>query len=509
MRSPLPRLSRPLLDALPDGLVSDAAAARPVRVVQFGTGALLRGLVGDLVDEANRAGRFDGSIAMVGQTGSGRSDALAAQSGLYTLGIRGLDADGRPLERYRVVAATAFALDARTEWDAVLALARRQEVQSVVSNTTEAGLRFSPDDRSGALPPVSFPAKLTAFLYERARTFGFEPAFGVVVLPLELVEHNGPLLRRLVRELSERWELDARFGPWLDAGCRFPATLLDRIVPGTPPPDEHAALEARLGYRDALLTLAEPFRFLAIEGDETLRSRVQWLEAAGVEVVPDIGPYRLRKVYILNGAHTAMAPLALLCGLQTVGEAVQDEALGAFTRRLIFEEIVPVLALDRRPTERFAQDVLRRFANPFVHHALRSITLQQTAKVRVRLVPTLLDHAERGTQPPPALSLAFAAYLHSLRPGQIEGLEADDEAAPLVDRWRALDHVPKPEAQVRFVGDVLGRADLWGHDLTRLLGFAEAVSENLTRLVGEGPRAALARLLSGAGARAHVGSILA
>ncbi|HYE56898.1 MAG TPA: tagaturonate reductase, partial [Rhodothermales bacterium] len=382
----------------------------PERIVQFGTGALLRGLFDTMVDEANREGRFDGRIVMVGSTGAGRTDTLDAQDGLYTLGTQGTDEAGAPRERFQVVASVSRALDANTQWADVLALARQEGLALVVSNTTEVGIRLDEDDRPDLAPPRSFPGKLTAFLAERARAWRCAPEAGLIVLPCELVEDNGDLLRQIVHTLAERWGVEPDVQGWITQHVRFVNTLVDRIVPGTPPPEDRVAFEARLGYRDDLLTLAEEYRLLAVEGDEALAARLPIAGVPGVIVARSIAPYRERKLRLLNGTHTAVTPLMLLAGFAEVREVMADAAARAFVRRVMLDEIVP--SLDGvEGAETFAHEVLARFANPFVRHELRAITLQQTMKWRVRLVPTILAYAAHTGRPPRALATGLAATL--------------------------------------------------------------------------------------------------
>jgi tagaturonate reductase len=456
----------------------------PEKAVQFGTGAFLRGFVEHFVDAANRQGRFNGRVVVVGSTGSGRDRAFTDQDGLYTLVARGLE-HGVAREDVRVVAAVSRALSAATEWDAVLELARRPELEVIFSNTTEVGIALDEGDAAELSPPRSYPGKLTRFLYERARTFDFVPDRGVAVVPCELIEDNGPRLREIVRALAGRWALDARFLPWLDAAVPFANTLVDRIVPGAPSADEQAALEARLGYRDALLTTCELYRLFAIEGGEALRARLTFADAdPGVVVTPDVRPFRERKVRLLNGTHTAMVPLALLAGCETVREAVEHEAIGPFVRRVMLDEIVPTLG--DPDAEAFARAVLDRFGNPHVRHALVDITLQATMKMRVRVVPTIERHVARTGQAPALLALGLAAFLLFAR-GDLQArrraaqvpVPADDQSDRVRALWAA--HAPDAVAQA-----ALSDATLWGTDLTRLPGLVDAVRDALACLLSDG-----------------------
>lgn len=483
--SSLPLLNRALVtsaafQARTDvGVPAPESLDLPERAVQFGTGAFLRGFVEPFLDEANRTGRFNGRIVMVGSTGSGRDRVLGDQDGLYTLSVQGVDG-GAPVHQQRVIGVVSRALSAKDEWDAVLEVARNPHLQLVFSNTTEVGIVLDEQDRPDADPPRSFPGKLGRFLFERARAFDFDPARGVVVLPCELIEDNGDRLRSIVLSLAKLWKLDARFAEWIASAVPFANTLVDRIVPGTPAADALADAQARLGYRDGLLTVAEAYRLFVIQGDDALRARIPFADLPGVTVTEDVAPYRERKVRMLNGAHTAITPAAILCGCTTVLEAVGNPLIGPFLRGAMMEEIVPTL--DAPGAEGYARAVLDRFANPYVRHALLDISLQQTMKVRVRMVPTIVRYAERSGRAPECLAFGFAAYLRFVREGR--GL-ADDQA----DRVRAhLDAADDVDAAARAV---CGDAGLWGTDLNAVRGFADAVAAHLGRMEREGVAAAL------------------
>ncbi|HEX8694807.1 MAG TPA: tagaturonate reductase [Longimicrobium sp.] len=499
MTPPLPTLNAELLrSGAPAGrlAVPDPALLElPERVVQFGTGAFLRGFVEDFVDAANRRGAFDGRIVMVGSTGSGRDRVLGEQDGLYTLCVQGVE-DGRVRRERRVIASVSRALSAHGDWDAVLATARDPRIELVFSNTTEVGIALDEGDRPDLAPPRSFPGKLARWLWERARAFGFDPARGVVVLPCELIEDNGARLREIVLTLAERWGFGAEFAAWIDAAVPFCNTLVDRIVPGTPRDDERAREEAELGYRDGLLTVAEVYTLFAIEGDGALRARLRFAEGEpGILVTPDVAPYRERKVRLLNGGHTVTVPAALLAGCETVLEAVGHEHVGAFLRRAMLEEIVPTL--DAPGAEEYARQVLDRFANPFVRHALIDISLQQTMKTRVRVVPSIVRWAERFGDAPPSLAFGFAAYLLYMR-GDVQerrraaGLPvpADDQGDRVRAMWSAL-HDGSDASLAALVKVACADRALWGTDLARVPGFAKAVTCSLVRAHRDGVSAAL------------------
>lgn len=496
----LPRLSRELVSTLALGsrtgleVPPPATLGLPEKIVQFGTGAFLRGFIEPFVDDANGRGELNGSIVAVASTASRRDTVLNAQDGLYTLVTQGREASAAR-QRYRIVSSLSRAISARDQWADVMALARDPGIEIVVSNTTELGITFDPSDSFDASPPRSYPGKLTRFLVERARAFDYSARAGLIVLPCELVDDNGELLREIVRRLADTWRLESRFLAWLDQAVAFCNTLVDRIVPGTPPADEVTRVERLFGYRDGLLTTCEPYALFAIEGNDALRERLGFANEARVIVAPDIRPYRERKVRVLNGAHTIAVPAALLAGLETVRDAVEDERVGRFMRRAIFDEIVPGLAVP--DAESFAHEVLERFANPYVRHALIDITLYATTKMRVRVVPSIVAYQRLAGRPPASLAFGFAAYIAFMR-GELQaerraaGLNVPED--PDGDRVRAAwlrTDLRSDLSVVELARVVCADTALWHTDLTALDGFADVVGEHLLRIVRQGVRAAL------------------
>lgn len=501
MATGLPRLSRDVIESLAvageHGVDIPPLAALNLseRVVQFGTGAFLRGFIEYFVDEANRQGKFAGSIVAISSTGSSRDAVLNEQDGLFTLAIQGMEGTVAR-QRYRVVSSLSRAISARDDWDAVLAVARDPNIELVISNTTEVGIVLDDSDHFGAAPPTSFPGKLVRFLFERARAFDYDRSKGVVVLPCELIENNGETLRSIVTTLALRWHLGPRFQQWLDAAVVFCNTLVDRIVPGVVPTDEAARVGRLFGYRDGLLTACEPYALFAIEGDAALRARLPFANAdSRIIIATDIAPYRERKVRILNGAHTISVPTALLAGLETVSQAVADDRVGRFMRRAVFEEIVP--SLDVPDAERFAHEVFERFSNPYIRHALIDITLHGMAKMRVRVVPSIVAYAERTGRAPASLAFGLAAYLAFMR-GEIQterrangrSVPDDAEGARVREAWHAVE-LHSDDAIGGFARAICADDDLWGTDLTTIPDFADAVAEHLVRIVNQGVIAAL------------------
>ena len=478
----LPPLNRALVE------FEHPAAARlldlPEKVIQFGTGAFLRGFVGAFISEANRTGVFAGRIVAIASTNSGRDRAVAKQDGLYTLAVQGIER-GQEVQRYELLTALSRAIPA-TSWQEVLECARNPELQLIFSNTTEVGITLDDGDAPDAQPPRSFPGKLTRFLYERAQAFEYDTDYGLVVIPCELIEDNGERLQSIVLQLASRWQLDRRFTRWIHDAVPFCNTLVDRIVPGELPAEQRAAAAERLGYQDQLITACEPYRLFAIEADEAARDRLAFAQGArDIIIAEDITAYRQRKVRLLNGAHTITVPLALQCGCETVAQATSDELIGTFLRQALLHELVPSLEVEGASD--FAQQVLDRFANPYIRHALIDITLQQTMKMRVRVVPAILDYAQRFGMAPPAITFGFAAYLASLCKSAPRQDDQSVHLRALADRVVA----ESADSWLRYAVDACAATDVWGTDLNSVPGFAQAVGTGLVALHRLGARAAL------------------
>src|SRR5438874_4965421 len=445
-------------------------AEPPERVLQFGTGMLLRAVCAASVDAANAAGAFAGRIVVVQSTPQGQAAALNAQDGLFTLVERGLE-HGAPVERTRLVGSISRALVADTQWEAVRELVARPELRVIVSNVTEAGFRLD----------AGFPARLTDLLHARFARLPDGPSLFVV--PTELVDDNGPRLAAMVDQLAAARERAPQFRDWLPRRVRFCSSLVDRITTGTPARDEHAALERRLGYSDALLTVTEPHSFWAIEADPGELRAAFAIDASPetVSFAPDIGFYRERKLRLLNGAHTATAPLALLAGVRTVREAAEHPRLGAFLRHILFDEIVPATDLPGEAAVAFAETVIDRFRNPWLDHEWRVIAANQTAKLRARVVPSLAGFARKRGIAPQGLALGLAAYLRWVR-----SRPAGDADLPLIERhWRTA------TAPQGLAASALADADLWGLSLAGLPGLLEATTRWLVLLERDGVDAAL------------------
>jgi tagaturonate reductase len=455
----------------------------PEKVLQFGTGVLLRGLPDYFIDKANRQGLFNGRVVVVKSTDAGDSGAFDRQDGLYTLCVRGIE-EGKKVEENLVNSAISRVLSARQQWKEILQLAGSKQMQIIISNTTEVGIQKVEEDVFVGTP-ASYPGKLLAFLYERYKAFGGSAESGMIIIPTELIVDNGPKLATIVKELAVFNKLADQFVEWLDKQCSFCSSLVDRIVPGKPDAATLARLQQDLGYTDDLLAISEVYRLWAIEGNEKVRSVLSFAAAdAGVVIAPDIEIYRELKLRLLNGTHTLSCGLAVLAGFPTVKSAMDDADFSAFVSDLMLKEIAPNIPYDLSLAEArdFGLKVLDRFRNPHIQHQWISITMQYSSKIKMRVVPVLLSHYQE--KPLPHIVLGFAAYLLFMK-GQ-SGPVTDDRAGYFSELW-------KQEPDV-VVTTALKDQGLWGADLTELPGFEKGVRESLKTLMNNGAVTALVQL---------------
>ena len=476
----------------------------PERVLQFGEGNFLRAFADYWFDMANEKAGWNGKCVLVQPIAQGLTQLINRQEGLYTLYLRGRQ-NGEKVDAKRVVSSVSRCLNPyeKQDYDAMMDVAAGEALEYIVSNTTEAGIVYDPSCRLEDCPPASFPAKLTQVLLHRWRAG--RP--GVVVLSCELIDNNGKELLRCVNQYIKQWGLKEGFARWVNGDCTFCSTLVDRIVPGRiRDAAEAARLEDENGYRDALIDVGEVFGVWNIEGPEWLAEKLPF-RAAGLNcpVVPDVTPYKKRKVRILNGAHTGFVPGAYLAGYDIVRDCMQDDVILGFMNRMLHEEVIPTLPLDRQDLEAFAAAVQDRFNNPFINHELMSITLNSTSKWRARNMPSLLEYAQTAGKLPPCLAMSFAAYI-AFYSSDIQALTEQglvcrrpkgNEYTVSDDRWvLEFYYSRRGVSDETLVHDVMTNEKMWGQDLTLVPGFEQAAAENLRRIRTEGARAAFAACLA-------------
>lgn len=474
----------------------------PEKVLQFGEGNFLRAFADYWFDMANERAQWNGKVLVVQPIPAGLSEEINRQEGLYTLYLRGLES-GKKVEKKRVISSVSRCVNPyeSSGYEAMMEAAASDSLELIVSNTTEAGIAYDPACGKDDRPPSSFPAKLVQVLYRRWQA-GKGP---VVILSCELIDDNGKELEKCARKHVEQWGLEPGFAAWMDE-CVFCTTLVDRIVTGRiRDPSEAARLEAENGYSDELIDAGEVFGVWDIEGPAWLEDKLPFKRAGlNCPVVPDARPYKTRKVRILNGAHTGFALAAYLAGLDIVRECMQDDIVRGFMNKMLHEEVIPSLPLDKKDLEDFASAVVDRFNNPFVDHELLSISLNSTSKWRARNMPSLLDYVRLKRRVPPCLAMSLSAYLafytSDARALEERGLvcrrpkgneyAASDDRAVLEFYYAHKDDSPDALARA-----ALSNKAFWGADLTEVEGLEGAAAAGLRKIREAGARAALASCL--------------
>jgi len=468
-------------------------ALYPERIIQFGEGNFLRAFVDWQVDLLNEHTDLNAGVVIVRPIQSDFPPSLSTQDGLYTTIIRGLNEQGEAVSDARLIRSVNREISVYSQYEEFLKLAHNPDMRFVFSNTTEAGISYHADDKFDDAPAVSYPAKLTRLLFERFSHFNGAVDKGWVIIPCELIDYNGDALQELVLRYAQEWALPAAFTQWLNEANTFCSTLVDRIVTGYPR-DEVAALEAELGYHDGFLDTAEHFYLFVIQGPKSLASELRLDKyPLNVLIVDDIKPYKERKVAILNGAHTALVPVAFQAGLDTVGEAMNDEKVCAFVEKAIYQEIIPVLDLPKDELETFASAVTGRFRNPYIKHQLLSISLNGMTKFRTRILPQLLKGQKATGTLPARLTFALAVLIEFYRAERFGERYPVQDDAHWLERFQQLwsQHHDKQISTSELVSAVLSVSDHWEQDLTQVSGLVEQVTLDLDAILHQGMRAAV------------------
>lgn len=461
----------------------------PEKVLQFGTGVLLRGLPDYYIDQANKQGIFNGRVVVVKSTTTGSTNDFASQDNLYTHCIRGFE-HGNIVEKNIINASISRVLNANDQWKEILECGKNEDVQIIISNTTETGIQLV-EENIFQDPPISFPAKMLAFLYARYKYFGGSHESGMLIVPTELIPGNGDKLFSIVLDLAAFNKLDDDFIQWVKKSNRFCNSLVDRIVPGKPSDEKLKALNHELNYEDDLLIVSEPYCLWAIEGDDFVKERLSFYKVNDSVIIEnDIEKYRELKLRLLNGTHTLSCAVALLMDFEFVHESMQDKLMKNFVERLMKDEIGKSIPANLSEQEiiSFRNQVIDRFKNPHINHKWISISANYTSKMVMRNIPLLLEWYKRYEKVPQLIALGFAAYLYFIKPFEKDDLYYGN----FNDRRQNRD---SEEIQERILA-ILRDKSIWGIDLDSFPGFTETVLNNLNRIKKEGMRSTLQHVMN-------------
>jgi tagaturonate reductase len=468
----------------------------PEKVLQFGTGVLLRGLPDYFIDKANRHRVFNGRIVAVKSTSQGDISIFDKQDGLYTLCIRD-QKNGEKFKENIINSSISRVLNAASQWNEVLDCAHSRDMQIIISNTTEVGIQLIPEDIRQH-PPKSYPAKLLAFLYERFNAFSGSAHSGMVIVPTELVSNNAKKLESIVLELAHLNGLEEEFIEWLENHNCFCNSLVDKIVPGKPDEAFLSSIEEELGYHDNLLITAEDHALWAIEGDDYVKEILSFAQAdSRVIIKEDIDLQRELKLRLLNGTHSLSCGVAFLAGCKTVRDAMDDKIISSYIIDVMQHEIASAIPydVDSATVQDFASKVLARFRNPYLRHRWLSIAMNYSTKMKLRCIPVLMKYYEKSDVVPEAIALGFAAYIYFMKAvakkgdqyyGEFNGesyLIQDDLAEIFYKRWTGL--------SIASLVQVVISDAFWGVDMLSLPGFKQSVIDKLNLIINNGLKEAV------------------
>jgi tagaturonate reductase len=453
------------------------------RIIQFGEGNFLRAFIDWIVWNMNDKAGFDSSVVVVQPIPNGMVETLNAQNGLYHLTLKGIH-KGEQVYSTQLIDVISRGLNPYNQFDEYLKLAENPDMRFVISNTTEAGIAFDPENRFEDKPANSYPGKLVQLLHHRYETFNGAKDKGLIIFPCELIFENGRVLKECINKYIKHWNLSKDFGDWVNEHCAIYSALVDRIVPGYPR-ETADELKAKTGFDDKLLVEGEIFHLWVIEAPETVAQEFP-ADKAGLNVlfVPSEEPYHERKVTLLNGPHTVLSPVGYLSGLNTVRECVEDETTGAYVRKVMFDELLPTLNLPANELLQFANDVLDRFRNPFVKHQVTSIMLNSFPKYKTRDLPGLKTYLERKGSLPEGLVLGLAAiitYYKGGKRGTDEIVVQDDRK--IIDLLQSL---WKTGSVQQVAEGVLAADFIWGENLNEIQGLTTKVISYLSEIQDKG-----------------------
>ena len=461
-------------------------AKLPPRILQFGGGNFLRGFVDYFVDIYNDTCDKELGVVVVKVTPNGNYEDWRSQDGLYYVSTKGVEG-GKTLEDYRLIKCISTILSAYGEWEDYLKSATQPALNIIISNTTESGLRLAEGEELEDAPPASFPAKLTKWLWHRYLHFQGAPEAGCLIIPCELLIENGKLLKKLILQTAQNWALDPDFMEWLELYNHFCDTLVDRIIPGVPQ-EKKPEYWKQLGYTDHMITEGEPYHIWVVKGGKELKQRFP-IDDSGLNIVftEDLEPYRKRKVRILNGAHTALVPVALLMGVKTVYEAMSTDMTRKFLVAFLEREVLPGMDMPMDELMAYKNDIVDRFDNPFVVHFLQTISLNTFSKIKVRLLPTLEAWYQEHHRPPVLLSLSLACWIYFYR-GYYDSFsfKLKDEPVVINKMQECWEQYGTAADYAEIVYDFLSWETFWGQDLTRYSGLHQSITQNMKDIAEHG-----------------------
>ena len=460
----------------------------PEKILQFGDGNFLRAFCDLMIEKANDKNILHSSIVISQNTPNGKAKELNNQNGIYTLIIRGKE-NGENVEKIEQITSVSRCLNPYIEYDKLLDIFKSEELNLIISNTTEAGIVYDDSNKIDDIPPASYPARLTKGLYERFKSIGNKEESKLLILPLELIDDNGTNLKNIILKYAKLWKLDSEFIDWINDFVCIANTLVDRIVTGYPK-DEIDKFEKKLGYEDKFMTVAEPFYLFVIDA-KTDYKKFFPIENDNIIWTDDVKPYKKMKVRILNGIHTSVSLSAYLCGLEIVLDFMKDDIFRKYVKKILFDEILLTLE-ENNEAINFANNVIERFENPYLKHYLTDISLNSCSKFAARCLPIILDYIKIKNECPKLLSFSFASFIRFYKGefinGDFMGKRENNEKYKIRDTEENIKFFSSLNTEWNnnlesLTHKIMSKTELWnGCDLTKIKYLKENVFENLYKI---------------------------
>lgn len=491
----LQHLSNKSLSALSPSIgrpAYDRSAVLP-GIVHLGLGAFCRAHLAVYTDDVLASGARDWGIVGVDLMSPAIREALKPQDCLYSVFSRQAGGD-----QLRVIGSLLDALVVPEQLDRVLALMIDPRTRIVTLTVTEKG--YCQDAATGALDETNqaivadlaspaAPRTVPGLLSEAIRLRRAAGVTPFTVLVCDNLPQNGATARRIVIRFAELRDKD--LGKYIAENISFPCTMVDRITPATQDEDR-AAIAAAFGVEDAWPVVCEPFRQWVIE-DRFPLGRPKW-EEAGALLVDDVHPFELMKLRCLNGAHSTLAYLSVVAGIESIAEAMANPQLSAVIHRLWAEDLVPTLPpVPGTDVSLYTRALEERFLNPFVHHRTLQISADGSQKLPPRLLEPALARLQAGARPR-TIALAVAAWMRFVV-GVNERNIAYEIADPLAPRLRKIGQDCAHSAG-RLAAELFGITEIFSPELVGTGNFRQDVERYLNSLMTKGVQKTLADFLA-------------
>jgi mannitol 2-dehydrogenase len=458
-----------------------------VGIVHFGVGGFHRAHEAMYIDQLMEQGKaLDWGICGVGVMPFDlkMKEAMQSQDCLYTLVEKGSDGSWEP----RVIGSIVQYLYAPDDPDAVIEKMADPTTRIVSLTVTEGGYNFHPvtgefDDTNpavradlvpGAVPGTTFGLITEALVRRRSR--GIEP---FTVMSCDNIQGNGHVAQEVFSAFARL--RDPELGEWVEGNVRFPNSMVDRITPVTTDEDR-TQISERFGVDDAWPVVCEPFTQWALE--DNFSSGRPPLEDVGVQVVPDVMPYELMKLRLLNASHQALCYFGYLAGYRLVHEVAQDRLFANFLLDYMNREATPTLApVPGIDLDAYKLQLIERFSNAGVRDTVARLCARSSERIPGWLVPVVRENlaASRDVTLSAAVIASWARYAEGVDE-QGEPIEIVDELADTVRRLAAQ----QQEDPLAFVKN----RELFG-DLASEPAFTEPYLNALDSLHNRGARATL------------------